>query len=114
VVALLVCGSAFGGEPITQWNKKDFSGLSMQLVDQVIVTSYDFQESGSITATMGKKGGALTAPILYWKIVTGKLVISDSEHTIIDELTLIHKNGNQIVAVNKGGQKVTYQFHQSK
>lgn len=62
-------------------------------------------------ATFGLKGGAIASPVVYWKILENRLIISihpDSE--ILQELLSPAIDGNFVIAMRKAGSIVKYKI----
>src|SRR3954468_2516177 len=70
------------------WTRDSIVGLRIELTDPVRLESMSFSPEGYVPITFGEKNGAITFPILKWKLVSGRLRIFDSDG-IYEELRLI-------------------------
>jgi hypothetical protein len=76
VTALLVACSQEVGRP-TDWKSLDLPEKRLDLQDSGRVETYVFSAQGHVAATFGTKGGALTAPLLFWRIDGADLILSE-------------------------------------
>ena len=93
-----------------EWNEKDVVGLSLGLVDPVQAEWMRFARDGAVLMTVGRKDGAVCAPVFVWSIVSGRLRIVMHDRELYDELTLISRNSSTITARRKSGKLVTYKI----
>jgi len=75
----------------------------MELEDSVSEEWYMFHANGYVSATLGMKKGAMTAPLFLWRISRGKLQIFEKKDIIYDELTLVSMDSATIVVRNSLG-----------
>jgi hypothetical protein len=78
LIFLVSCGADDAGESIS-WEEVGLTGKTLELIDEQRVEAYQFQENNLVMATFGEKNGALTAPILYWKLDNKTLLISQND-----------------------------------
>jgi hypothetical protein len=56
-----------GMAPSTRWERADFVGFRLTLVDSWKIDAYWFLDDGSIVATIGDKSGD-SSPVWYWRL----------------------------------------------
>jgi hypothetical protein len=67
--------------PPVHIKSEQFSGHQFNLVSNKQVEWYSFSANGFVSATYGRKHGPMIAPIFYWQIADGDvLVIRDSSN----------------------------------
>jgi|CXWL01.1.fsa_nt_gi hypothetical protein len=111
VAALALAACTNPNTEFTAWQKEDVAGYSLTRVHESAVEYYQFHEAGHAAATFGSKDGAVTGPIVYWKIEDGRLVIFDEKHTY-QRLTLIQKKNDEIVTRASDGTVATWKLAQ--
>ncbi len=76
VIALFGCAQQPFGEATT-WAKLKVETLQLELVHEQKVEVLKFGPLGTVSATVGIKGGALAGPIWYWRVEGEHLIISE-------------------------------------
>ena len=88
------------------WNEVLSSEPKLSLISQTAVEEYRFHNDGDVLATFGTKE-ELTAPLLSWSIVEGRLRISDGISSP-EELTFLGMSGSVIKARRASGEVIEY------
>lgn len=73
---LVGCSRAAEGQS-TDWSALELEGKTLDLIDDARVETYAFSKQGLVAATVGTKGGAIAAPLFYWRVEGQSLVISE-------------------------------------
>jgi len=115
VAALLVpplfsCAISEGAKPIS-WQAAALDGKMLDLISDKYIQEYRFSSDGRVVATLGARDGPITAPIFYWKIENGILLIysySPSDFKI--ELGPPTKEGDILSARRETGDIVRYRL----
>ena len=68
------CSDKKAGRSIS-WSELTIETMELELVDAKVYEVLMFGKKGIVAATIGEKGGPLTAPLLYWHV--------DGEHLFI-------------------------------
>lgn len=105
----------------TDWETINLPGKWLELIDPVSVQSLRFDADGYVAATIGTKE-ALAAPIFFWKVKNGILLISDDEDSpAMMELSKPRVSGHplstlgQILSVtDENGREIQYKLSQPK
>ena len=87
----------------------DLPTLRLKLVDVQRYEVFTFRAGGIVAATLGATDGALTAPVLYWRVVGRTLIISvEREGRPFVELGAAQLSGS-VLSVSRGdGVAVRY------
>lgn len=86
----------------------------MDLIDDSKIESYRFSEQGLVAATFGTKGGAVAAPLFYWRVEGQALVISEAPgQQGVEELTTPKIQRDVVSAKRKSGASVQYRLAKS-
>lgn len=107
------CSRAQEGQP-TEWSTLGLEGKTLDLIDDSKIETYAFTEQGLVAATFGTKGGAVTAPLFYWRVEGQSLVISESPgQQGVEELVTPKIQGDVVSAKRKSGASVQYRLAKS-
>ena len=107
------CSHAQEGQP-TDWLTLGLQGKTLDLIDDSKIETYAFAQQGLVAATFGTKGGAVTAPLFYWRIEGQSLVISESPgQQGLEELVTPKIQGDIVSAKRKSGARVQYRLAKS-
>lgn len=101
-----VVGEANPGPPIP-WPRDQIVGLKMSLQDEESVEQMWFVDDETVALTVGSKA-MVTAPLCYWKLKDGILVITSSPTHSYEELALISWSPTTLIAKRKNGKIATY------
>ena len=93
-----------------QWTTESLVGLHIELVDPEQYESMRFIEDGAVLMGVGRKKGALAAPVFYWSLVSGRLRIVMDDKKLYEEFTLVSRDSEKIVARRRTGELVTYKI----
>jgi hypothetical protein len=108
-IAGLLVGCEYTG-PRQAWTESAVKGLHISLIHADDVEDLAFLPSGDVIVTFGTRS-AITAPIMKWKIVDGRLVIFDDSGTL-DTLTLISRSDVIHAASKRFGDDARYKIRQ--
>lgn len=50
------------------WRQMDVTTLEFELIDDTVVEALAFRPNGLVLATLGRRQGPMTTPLLYWRI----------------------------------------------
>ncbi|MCE4557194.1 hypothetical protein [Pelomonas cellulosilytica] len=107
---LVGCSPAEEGQS-TDWSTLGLEGKTLDLIDDAKVETYAFAKQGLVAATVGTKGGALAAPLFYWRIEGQSLVISELPgEQAVEELMAPKIHGDVVTAKRKAGPSVQYRL----
>lgn len=114
VAAVLAgCSRVEESQP-TAWSALGLQGKTLDLIDESKIETYRFAEQGLVAATLGTKGGAVAAPLYYWRIEGQALVISESPgQQGVEELVTPAIHGDVVSAKRKSGASVQYRLAKS-
>ncbi|NCT82965.1 MAG: hypothetical protein GXC94_07485 [Comamonadaceae bacterium] len=111
--ALAGCSRVEEAQP-TDWSSLGLQGKTMDLIDDSKIESYRFSEQGLVAATFGTKGGAVAAPLFYWRVEGQALVISEAPgQQGVEELTTPKIQRDVVSAKRKSGASVQYRLAKS-
>jgi len=106
---VVLCGCISNTDNIKlSWSKIDLSNFTIRLNDPIIEEWYKFNRNKLVSVTLGTKDGELMGPLYSWKLKSGVLFIIDDDGEIFEKLTLIDKNQNSLIVLNKSGKKVRF------
>jgi hypothetical protein len=105
--------SSLGGDAIN-WAQLDLPGKRMELLDEKVVEVYRFHKAGHVSVTLGTKDGPLAAPLFYWKIKRGLLVITESDTSVYQEFEVLSIDGSVLTAKRRSGGIAKYTMIQSE
>jgi hypothetical protein len=74
------------------WTRDQLEGLSISLIDPKKVEQLTFYQDGTLTVTAGPVGGMLVSPLCGWRLIRGRLFMTDTEGEIYgngDEFYLV-------------------------
>jgi hypothetical protein len=91
---------------VIPWKKSQIIGLEVTLEDKEAVEYMCFHKEGSLSITLGTKGGMCCAPLFEWKLISGRLVIPE-----YDTLSLVSLSPDVLVVRRKSGSLAKYQVH---
>lgn len=94
------------GPPIP-WPRDQIVGLKISLQDEESIEQMLFVDDETVALTIGTKA-AVTAPLCYWKLNDGILVITSSPTHSYEELALISWSPTTLIAKRKDGRIATY------
>ncbi len=63
----------------TSWEKLEISGKRLDLIHDSVRQTFVFNPEGDVKAMFGTKGGPENAPILFWQVKKGVLILSSEE-----------------------------------
>jgi hypothetical protein len=107
------CSPTQEGKP-TDWSTLALQGKTLDLIDDSKIETYAFAEQGLVAATYGTKGGAVAAPLFYWRVEGQSLVISESPgQQGVEELLTPKIQGDVVSAKRKSGASVQYRLAKS-
>lgn len=116
---LLATGLSYAALPIVQrpplptdtkgWSPDWLIGTSLDLISETKDLQMQFGENGLVAVTTGPKGGPWAAPLLSWRIESGKLFI-DSSTQPSDELEFLSITESKLRA-RSGGKEVIYEVY---
>ena len=89
-----------------QWQALALEGRTLELIDDHEIQVFPFSSEGTSSATIGLKGKAVAAPILFWKIEGNVLrlsVMPDAE--IFEELSDPAVKGGIVTATCRSGRR---------
>jgi len=86
------------------WSELKLPGLILELKDPKVEEWYLFSSNGAVAATLGEKEGAICAPLYYWRIKDGFLLITDYDKKLIEKFSLVEIRKNEIVVRRYGGE----------
>jgi len=69
-----------------------------------------FTREGLVPITVGEIKGPITAPVLHWKIESGKLLITTDNRQLYDEFTLISRDATSITVLRHNGKISKYKI----
>jgi uncharacterized protein YcfL len=100
------------GSPPTQqqWTKANVTGLRIELIDPVAVESMTFTPDGLVPLTAGVKNGAVTAPLFYWQLASGRLLITSDGKQRYDEFTLVSRDATTLTVRRHNGKIAKYKI----
>lgn len=91
------------------WVALALPGKALTLQDQSELQYFPFAADGLSAATLGTKGGAVTPPLLFWRIAGPRLVLSVTpEGDVVEELSAPTINGEIVTATRKSGLRSQY------
>jgi hypothetical protein len=93
------------GPPIP-WQRDQIVGLNISLQDEESVEQMLFVDEKAVAMTLGSKK-SVTAPIFYWKLNDGILVITGT-NDVYEELSLISLSPTTLIVKRKNGRIATY------
>jgi hypothetical protein len=88
------------------WTKENVSGLTLIAEDEKSFQQLSFHANGSVSITVGPKGGPHVGPLYEWSIVEERLQIGTGANT--EQLTLISRDAERIVVRRRSGSVGTY------
>lgn len=107
---LVGCSRAEEGQS-TDWSALALEGKTLDLIDDAKVETYSFAKQGLVVATAGTKGGAIAAPLFYWRVEGQSLVISELPgQQAVEELMAPKILGDVVIAKRKAGASVQYRL----
>ena len=116
---LLATGVSYAALPIAQkpplprnikgWPPDWLIGTSLDLISETKDLQMQFGENGLVAVTTGPKGGPWAAPLLFWRIESGKLFIGSSTQSS-DGLEFLSITGSKLRA-RSGGKEVIYEIY---
>ena len=108
----LMGGCATLGRPPITWQREDAAGHELTLVDPRYVESYRLQANGLAMVTIGEKGESFAAPVMYWRIKDGRLVISEDEDARSEfrRFTLLEKRAGEVSVCTKWGSRKVFKI----
>jgi hypothetical protein len=111
VICIISCSPSEPERPTT-WEAEALVGKTLTLIDDKKLEEYRFGQEHFVAAAFGIKDGPIAAPLFYWKIADGKLVISESEEfgSSLEELTAVSKHGRTIKVRRKSGEAAEYKL----
>jgi len=112
-VAVSSCSRTDEGQS-TSWSALKLQGNTLELIDGSEIETYRFGEEGVVAATYGKKGRAVVAPLFYWRVEDGVLIISElPRDQEVERLAEPKINGDVVTARRKSGSSVQYVLKKS-
>jgi hypothetical protein len=107
---LAIATSSVQANELRGWEVISLSGKSFSLIDTKQIENFSFASSGLVAATFGTKGGAITAPLYYWRIEEGDLIISQKLHgkafVVMSDPVL---EGNTLIVKRNSGSLAKYE-----
>ena len=91
---------------VIPWKRSQIIGLEVTLEDKEAVEYMCFHKGGSLSITLGTKGGMCCAPLFEWKLISGRVVIPE-----YDTLSLVSLSPDMLVVRRKNGSLARYQVH---
>jgi len=71
------CISEDAGEA-RSWESLSLAGKRLELIDDERIETYALAKEGWASTVIGYRHGAVTGPVMYWKIADGNLLLSES------------------------------------
>jgi hypothetical protein len=88
----------------TSWEQLNVPTLQLELLHDIDYERLNFGPQGMVSATIGAKGGPLAAPLWYWHIEAGHLIITGGPaHKVYADMHTPRLEGN-ILLVRLGLQ----------
>ena len=104
LAALCAAQAADAAPPVERpWTRGGVVGLNIELIDPVRYERIGFAAEGHAIMTIGQKKGWITAPVFYWKLVSGRLRITTDGTKLYDEFTLLARNTSEITVRRQDG-----------
>lgn len=98
------------GVAFRPWTTNDVVGLTISLIDPLVIQSMSFTLHGTVPYTAGRKNGWITGPLFRWKLHDGRLQIVDHENRLKEELSLVSRDASTIVARRRSGMIARYRI----
>ena len=94
----------------TTWDNLDVGKLQLELEDNAHYELLTFHPGGTVSATLGQRNGAITAPLLYWHVESNRLVFTElpkggTVHNVLEEPRI---EGHRLFVTVPGYSKRTY------
>ncbi len=80
---------------------------TLDLVSDTLVTSYCFNATGRVSATIGKKNGPMAAPLFNYRVVSDDSIVILHSNERIERWTGIRVVG-ELLHVERDGQPQTF------
>ena len=90
------------------WSPSWLLGSSLTLVSDERVESFCFSNSEYVAATLGQRGGPLTAPMLRWRVVNGKLGLGENDS--YELLEFVASSGSRVMVRRRDGSEAQYEL----
>ncbi len=85
-------------------------GLTIELIDPVVVESMTFTADGAVPLTVGQRNGPVTAPVFFWELLAGRLRVTSDSKQLYDEFTLISRDATTITMRRHNGKVAKYKI----
>jgi len=85
------------------------TGLTLDLIDPAKIEQMTFDSKGYLPLTVGEKNSWITAPLLRWKIVSGRLLLF-KEGQVTEEFTLVSRDTTNMTLRRRDGTIARYKI----
>ena len=107
VLAFLAASCASSSATKVGWSSSWLLGSVLRLVSNTRVEELRFRTEQYVVATVGAPGGPLSAPLLPWHIVDGKLGLGNSDS--YELLGFVSSSGSIVTAQRRDGTIEKYE-----
>jgi hypothetical protein len=91
------------------WTRDQVEGLTVSLIDPKTEEQLSFAEKGVLIVTAGKVGGMLVGPVCGWRLIRGRLFMSDTEgRNLGNEFYLVSMTPDVLTVRRSSGELARY------